>query len=60
MSELTKKEAYLAMYSFLKNDYSLSKSDGIACLLSSMSLLTPRYNTVIQDYKKFSYQRKLL
>ncbi len=27
---------------------------------NTVALLTPRYNTVIQDYKKFSYQRKLL
>ncbi len=39
MSGLSKKEAYLAMYSFLENDYSLSKSDDIARLLGSMSLL---------------------
>jgi len=39
MTDLTKKEAYLAMYSFLENEYEMTKSDDIAGLLSDMSLL---------------------
>jgi len=39
MSELTKKEAYLAMYSFLEHEYELTKSDDIGGLLGGMSLL---------------------
>lgn len=39
MSELTKKEAYLAMFEFLDAHYQLSPSDEIGSLLGSMSLL---------------------
>ena len=39
MTELTKKEAYLAMYSFLEHMYELTKSDDIGGLLGGMSLL---------------------
>ena len=36
---LTSKDAYLAMYSFLKDHYQRTKSDEIGSLLSSMSLM---------------------
>lgn len=39
MAELTKKEAYLAMYSFLVHEYQVTKSDDIGALLGGMSLL---------------------
>ena len=39
MSEITTKEAFLAMFSFLEKHYELTKSDDIAALLGSMSLL---------------------
>ena len=39
MTELTKKEAYLAMYSFLEHEYEMTKSDDIGSLLGGMSLL---------------------
>jgi hypothetical protein len=39
MTDLTIKEAFLAMYSFLENEYEISKSDDIGGLLGSMSLL---------------------
>ena len=39
MSELTIKEAYLAMYSFLESEYKLTKSDEIGGLLGDLSLL---------------------
>ncbi len=39
MSDLTKKEAYLAMYSFLEHEYEMTKSDDIGGLLGGMSLL---------------------
>jgi hypothetical protein len=39
MTKLTKKEAYLAMYSFLENEYEMTKSDDIGSLLGGMSLL---------------------
>nr|WP_320167305.1 hypothetical protein [uncultured Methylophaga sp.] len=37
--KISKKEAYLAMYAFLDNYYSLTKSDDIAGLLGELSLL---------------------
>ncbi|MFK8031986.1 MAG: hypothetical protein AB8G18_17280 [Gammaproteobacteria bacterium] len=37
---LTVKQAYLAMYSFLENYYTVTKSDEIGGLLGSMSLLS--------------------
>ena len=39
MTELTKKEAFLAMYSFLEHEHEVSKSNDIGGLLGSMSLL---------------------
>lgn len=39
MTELTKQEAYLAMYSFLEHEYEMTKSDDIGSLLGGMSLL---------------------
>lgn len=36
---LTKKEAYLAMHSFLESYYEMTQSDEIGGLLGSMSLL---------------------
>ncbi len=39
MSEITSKEAFLAMFSFLEKHYDLTKSDDIGALLGSMSLL---------------------
>jgi hypothetical protein len=39
MTDLTKKEAYLAMFAFLENEYEMSKSDDIGGLLSNISLL---------------------
>ncbi|QDO83747.1 hypothetical protein FM037_11525 [Shewanella psychropiezotolerans] len=39
MDNLSKKEAYLAMYAFLENMYKLTGSDDIGGLLGSMSLL---------------------
>ena len=39
MSDLSKKEAYLAMFAFLDAYYQLSPSDEIGGLLSNMSLL---------------------
>jgi hypothetical protein len=39
MTDLTKKEAFLAMYSFLEHEYEVSKSNDIGGLLGSMSLL---------------------
>ncbi len=39
MTDLTKKEAFLAMYSFLEHEYEMTKSDDIGGLLGSMSLL---------------------
>ena len=38
-TNLTNKEAYLAMYSFLEHWYEMTKSDDIGSLLGSMSLL---------------------
>ena len=38
MTDLTKKEAYLAMYSFLEREYEMSKSGVIGSLLGNMSL----------------------
>ncbi len=38
-SNLTDKEAFLAMYSFLQHWYEMTKSDDIGSLLGSMSLL---------------------
>ena len=37
--KLTVTEAYLAMYSFLENEYKMTKSDEIGCLLGGMSFL---------------------
>jgi hypothetical protein len=39
MSELTSKQAYLAMFSFLDDYYQRTKSDDVGSLLGSMSLL---------------------
>ncbi|MBI1423281.1 MAG: hypothetical protein GC149_07435 [Gammaproteobacteria bacterium] len=39
MSDLTKQEAYQAMYSFLESVYEMNKSDDIASLLGAMSML---------------------
>ena len=39
MNELTPKQAYLAMYSFLEARYQRSKADDVGALLGSMSLL---------------------
>ncbi|MCU7797069.1 MAG: hypothetical protein KZQ75_08065 [Candidatus Thiodiazotropha sp. (ex Myrtea spinifera)] len=39
MTDLTKMEAYLAMYSFLEHEYEMTKSDDIGGLLGGMSLL---------------------
>jgi hypothetical protein len=39
MNELTPKQAYLAMYSFLESHYQRSKADDVGALLGSMSLL---------------------
>jgi hypothetical protein len=39
MPDLTKKEAYLAMFSFLEKQYALTKADDIGALLGGMSLL---------------------
>jgi len=39
MTDLTKNEAYLAMYAFLEREYELTQSDDIGSLLGSMSLL---------------------
>ena len=36
---LTEKQAYLAMYSFLDEYYQITKSDSLGSLLGSMSLL---------------------
>ncbi len=38
-SNLTDKEAFLAMYAFLQHWYEMTKSDDIGSLLGSMSLL---------------------
>ncbi len=38
-SNLTEKQAFLAMYSFLDEYYQITKSDDVGSLLSSMSLL---------------------
>jgi microcompartment protein CcmK/EutM len=39
MVELTDKQAYLAMFAFLEEEYRLSHSDEIGALLGSLSLL---------------------
>jgi hypothetical protein len=39
MGDLTKKQAYLAMYSFLEREFEMKKSDDIGALLRGMSLL---------------------
>ena len=39
MSELSPKQAYLAMFSFLEAHYERTKSDEIGALLGSMSFL---------------------
>ncbi len=39
MTDLTKIEAYLAMYSFLEHEYEMTNSDDIGGLLGGMSLL---------------------
>ena len=39
MAKLTDKQAYLAMFAFLEEEYRLSHSDEIGALLGSLSLL---------------------
>ena len=39
MTRLSKREAYLAMFSFLEQRYDMTKSDELGALLGSMSLL---------------------
>lgn len=39
MTDLTARQAYLAMYSFLDDYYQRTKSDDVGSLLGSMSLL---------------------
>ena len=39
MTDLTKKEAYLAIFSFLEEQYALTKSDDIGASLGGMSFL---------------------
>ena len=39
MTDLTKKEAYLAMFSFLEKQYALTKSDDLGALLGGMAFL---------------------
>ena len=39
MTDLTKQEAYLAMYAFLEEQYRTTKSDDIGSLLGGMSFL---------------------
>lgn len=53
MTELTKKEAYLAMFAFLDEYYNLTKSDDIGGLLGSMSLLAdghPSDPAMLEDW----------
>lgn len=53
MAELTKKEAYLAMFAFLDEYYNLTKSDDIGGLLGSMSLLAdghPADPAMLEDW----------
>jgi len=55
MTELTKKEAYLAMYAYLDKLYSLTSSDDLGGFLGSMSLLPdgdPADPTVKQDWEE--------
>lgn len=55
MSEinLTKEQAFLAMYSFLDGYYQLTKSDGVGGLLGDLSLLpdgAPADAAALQDW----------
>jgi hypothetical protein len=53
MTELTPKQAYLAMFSFLEAHYRRSEADDIAALLGSMSMLpdgTPADPAIERDW----------
>lgn len=53
MTELTKQEAYLAMFAFLDEYYDITKSEDIGALLGNMSLLEDGYPadpTMLEDW----------
>jgi len=39
MNNLSEKDAYLAMFAFLENEYEMTKSDDVGAMLGSMSFL---------------------
>jgi len=54
MSQLTSKQAYLAMYSFLDAHYQRTKADDVGALLGSMSFLpdgVPLDPVVAEDWR---------
>ena len=53
MNELTSKQAYLAMYSFLDAHYQRTKADDVGALLGSMSFLpdgVPANPAIAEDW----------
>jgi hypothetical protein len=55
MPTLTEQQAYVAMFSFLEEEYRISKSEDIGILLGSMSLLpdgSPADRAFIEQWKK--------
>jgi hypothetical protein len=54
MGELTREQAYLAMYSFLEGHYERSRADDVGALLGSMSLLPdgrPADPAFVEDWR---------
>ena len=55
MQTLNPQQAYAAMYAFLKKQHSLSKSEELAMLLGSMSLLpdgSPADPAMLEDWSE--------